>query len=337
MYCRAKPKYKRAHHTLLHADSGATASAASDVSARDTDVPATATETVTNIGEDASQVLLKIAPSLNANEIERHRRLRECEVSALRQAKLGQLGADHEPATIPGRSGIEVRPHRNVEEKRALKILNESSRFTGGDRKTGLLWRADASPLTDNYDSARSRLEGIERKLDSDAMLKEAYSAQICRLIDKGYAVQVERDNVPEQRWFLPHFAVLNPNKPGKIRSATAERNYSYGAATERRNRKSYDIRRDVVAGVRYLCAEQKHRTLCRRIPQVGRRDETRTLYGRLHLYCRFAEIARRLIEVVTRIHEDRNFRIRGWAMNSAELRQGKCSGFALGRLDCRA
>ncbi|GBP43067.1 hypothetical protein EVAR_96329_1 [Eumeta japonica] len=123
---RAKPcaKCKRAHHTLLHADSSATASAASDVPARDTDITATATETVMNIGEDASEVLLKIVPITVAcdnreidtyalldddgipvgqlrigcaksggtevhtkNQIERHRHLRECEVSALRQAK----------------------------------------------------------------------------------------------------------------------------------------------------------------------------------------------------------------------------------------------------------
>lgn len=43
---------------------------------------------------------------------------------------------------------------------------------------------------------------------------------EIQKLFDKGYAkkVTVEELNKAERVWFLPHFAVLNPNKPGKVR-----------------------------------------------------------------------------------------------------------------------
>jgi hypothetical protein len=43
---------------------------------------------------------------------------------------------------------------------------------------------------------------------------------RIAELVEKGYAREVtEPGEVKQGRtWYLPHFAVKNPNKPGKIR-----------------------------------------------------------------------------------------------------------------------
>ncbi|GBP32249.1 hypothetical protein EVAR_27673_1 [Eumeta japonica] len=155
--------------------------------------------------------------------IERHRYLRECEVSTLRQTKPLLLQGQDNWELITSQQlrrgrraayesvnyltdlhdqvkahfaldalGIVARPRRNIKEVRALKILNVMSRFIGGGRETDLLWWADAPPLTDNYDTVQTRLKVSKRN-------------------------SVERDSVPEQRWFLPHSAVLNSNKPGKV------------------------------------------------------------------------------------------------------------------------
>ncbi|GBP43066.1 hypothetical protein EVAR_96328_1 [Eumeta japonica] len=279
--------------------------------------------------------------------------------------------------------GIEVRPPRNIEEERALKILNESSRLTGGGWQTSLLWRADAPPLSDKYDSARSRLKGIERKIDSDAMLKEAYSAQIRRLIDKGYAVQIERDSVPEQRWFLSHFAVVNPNKPGKIQlvfDAAARHNgvslndrllsgpnllnpllgillkFRIGKVAvtgdiedmflrikiqERDRRAQLFLWRDdqtkepqifVMESIIFsatsspACAIFVLNKNAERYTDEYPEAVAAIKHGHYMDDCIYSvdspEIARRLIEDVKRIHGEGNFRIRGRATNSAELRE---------------
>lgn len=114
--------------------------------------------------------------------------------------------------------GISERERVCTDVKRANRILNDSTRYVGGRWETGLLWKNDETVFPDNYNAAKKRLVNIENKMDRDPDFAAAYTAQIEKLIESQYAVKVE--NVLETRncFFLPHFAVVNPNKPGKIR-----------------------------------------------------------------------------------------------------------------------
>ncbi|GBP08574.1 hypothetical protein EVAR_83021_1 [Eumeta japonica] len=53
--------------------------------------------------------------------------------------------------------------------------------------------------------------------MDRDAFAA-AYTAQIEKLIENGYARRLENRAQVRDCFFLPHFAVTNPNKPNKIR-----------------------------------------------------------------------------------------------------------------------
>ena len=57
--------------------------------------------------------------------------------------------------------------------------------------------------------------------MNKNADLKSSYSKTIQDDLDKGYIVKVPPHN-PSQRtdreWYLPHHAVVNPHKPGKVR-----------------------------------------------------------------------------------------------------------------------
>jgi transposase InsO family protein len=104
------------------------------------------------------------------------------------------------------------------EEEAATIIMDETTKQTSDGRwETGLLWKDDV-PLPNNYTGALSRLRSLERKLAKDKNLATSYQDKMHDLISKGYAVPSTTNEESPRKWYLPHFAVINPNKPGKIR-----------------------------------------------------------------------------------------------------------------------
>ncbi|GBP61414.1 hypothetical protein EVAR_37946_1 [Eumeta japonica] len=84
--------------------------------------------------------------------------------------------------------GITQRERENAEVKRASRILNDTTRRIGNKWETGLLWKEDDPRFPDNYNGARKRLTNIENKMDRDPAFAAAYTAQIEKLIENGYA-----------------------------------------------------------------------------------------------------------------------------------------------------
>ncbi|XP_073819921.1 uncharacterized protein [Musca autumnalis] len=104
---------------------------------------------------------------------------------------------------------------------RAKRILHETTKRIGDRFQTGLLWNKDEVKFPDSYPMAISRLEGIERKMKKDLNFSAAYREIIQKYIDKGYVRKLPPEEVrvsSERKWYLPHFGVINPNKPGKLR-----------------------------------------------------------------------------------------------------------------------
>jgi len=67
---------------------------------------------------------------------------------------------------------------------------------------------------------AVSRLHCTEKKLKRNPQLAEKYQNVIDNYVSKGHAQRMTREeaNVTTSKtWYLPHHAVLNPNKPGKV------------------------------------------------------------------------------------------------------------------------
>ena len=106
------------------------------------------------------------------------------------------------------------------EDRRAEKLLLKTTNWRGDRYETGL-WRSDKVSLPDNYMVALHRLKGMEEKLARQPATAVAYQRTFQEHVDKGYARKLnpEEERVKDQkRWFLPHHAVTNGNKPGKIR-----------------------------------------------------------------------------------------------------------------------
>ncbi|GBP98339.1 hypothetical protein EVAR_58245_1 [Eumeta japonica] len=161
---------------------------------------------------------------------DRHHHLNECHLEALRDARpLLLIGQDNWELITGsdvrrGKSGEPVASltglgeRENAEVKRASRILNDTTRRIGNKWETGLLWKEDDPRFPDNYNGARKRLTNIENKMDRDPAFAAAYTAQIEKLIENGYARRLENRAQVRDCFFLPHFAVTNPNKPNKIR-----------------------------------------------------------------------------------------------------------------------
>ena len=110
---------------------------------------------------------------------------------------------------------------RSLEDKRALQTLQETVKHVGDRYQVGLLWKTPDIEFPDNRAMAERRLCSTEKVLKRDNALAEKYKEIIDGYVAKGYARKLTPDEsvIPtKKQWFLPHHAVLNPNKPGKVR-----------------------------------------------------------------------------------------------------------------------
>ncbi|CAB4008456.1 Hypothetical predicted protein [Paramuricea clavata] len=107
------------------------------------------------------------------------------------------------------------------EDERAQKILDQTFTMKDGHYETGLLWKADDTVLPDNRKQAEKRLESLKRRFRKEPSLEQKYRSVMEDYFKKGYARRLSPDEVlasGPRKWYLPHFPVLNPNKPGKVR-----------------------------------------------------------------------------------------------------------------------
>ncbi|XP_055907255.1 uncharacterized protein LOC129942380 [Eupeodes corollae] len=109
---------------------------------------------------------------------------------------------------------------RSREDERALNIMKTTTTKLEDYRwQTGLLWKRDDTRLPDSKFAARQRLYLLEKKLDKDPVLRKAYGDIIDDYLQKKYLVNAEdKDLIGSKTWYLPHFPVINPMKPHKIR-----------------------------------------------------------------------------------------------------------------------
>ena len=111
---------------------------------------------------------------------------------------------------------------KSKEEKRALFILEKTTKHNGERYEVGFLWAEDELRLTNNYFSAYQQFLSMEKRLEKDIELKTAYKATIekdlegnfVRRLDDKEALQTEN----AMQWYLPHHPVKHPHKPGKVR-----------------------------------------------------------------------------------------------------------------------
>ncbi|XP_062701549.1 uncharacterized protein LOC134285208 [Aedes albopictus] len=117
-----------------------------------------------------------------------------------------------------------VKPNKIIlsqEDQRAQALLESFTRRTNNRYEAGLLWRYDKIRLPNSESMAVRRWKCLENRMNKDPTLAEALKQRINEHIDKGYVRKLTSDEINEPHarvWYLPVFAVVNPNKPDKIR-----------------------------------------------------------------------------------------------------------------------
>ncbi|XP_070855101.1 uncharacterized protein [Drosophila suzukii] len=112
-------------------------------------------------------------------------------------------------------------PVAGSDDARAQRILEDTTVKVGRRYQTGLLWKDDYAVLPRSYEMAHRRLINVEKKLKRNGQLALEYDRIIKGYVSKGYARELQQDEVAvtsDRLWYLPHFGVENPNKPGKVR-----------------------------------------------------------------------------------------------------------------------
>ncbi|XP_031356651.1 uncharacterized protein LOC116180680 [Photinus pyralis] len=109
----------------------------------------------------------------------------------------------------------------SVEDRRAVKMLEDTVKKVDGKWECGLLWKSDSVSLPESRHEAFSRLLANERRMKRDPEFCKMYHAKLQEYVDKKYITELttdEADKVTEKTYFIPHFGVFNVNKPGKLR-----------------------------------------------------------------------------------------------------------------------
>lgn len=107
-------------------------------------------------------------------------------------------------------------------DKRARKILEETTRRVSTRFETGLLWKSDNIEFPDSFPMAVRRLELLERKLDKDPSLRCRVHQKMDEYLAKGYCHPATSEELKlsdnKRVWYLPLCIVVNPKKPNKVR-----------------------------------------------------------------------------------------------------------------------
>ncbi|XP_036319769.1 uncharacterized protein LOC118734157 [Rhagoletis pomonella] len=106
-------------------------------------------------------------------------------------------------------------------EKQANAILKSTMRQLGNRYEVGLLWKTFPPQLPRSREMAVKRLISVESRMSRDEEFALRYKREIAKYVEKGYARKVTDEELNAshpQIWYLPHFAVFNPNKPSKLR-----------------------------------------------------------------------------------------------------------------------
>ena len=110
-------------------------------------------------------------------------------------------------------SNCDVTGH-SKEEQRAIKTLEQTTRFNGESYEVGLLWREDEMKWPNIFHSETGQLKSLEGRLQKDEKLKKRYQETSDTDVNAGYVQKVDQAELNETK----DKPFINPHKPKKVR-----------------------------------------------------------------------------------------------------------------------
>ena len=109
------------------------------------------------------------------------------------------------------------------EDRAAYDVMETRLCLDGGHYQLPLLWKDECQKqLPDNLPLARKRLFHLRNRLLEDEKLRKAYTEAIESYLSEGYAQEITEKDIQNAStvWYIPHHPVVNPSKPGKLKSS---------------------------------------------------------------------------------------------------------------------
>ncbi|XP_058828118.1 uncharacterized protein LOC131688011 [Topomyia yanbarensis] len=117
---------------------------------------------------------------------------------------------------------VEATAQESAEDKRAMEIMERTTKRIGERFQTGLLWKENKPQFPESIQMALRRNLQLERKLMKNPELYTKVRMQIEEYVEKGYAHLATKEELENteagKAWYLPINVVLEPKKPGKVR-----------------------------------------------------------------------------------------------------------------------
>jgi len=95
----------------------------------------------------------------------------------------------------------------------AISQCEQTMRTVENRYEIGIPWKDNKHELENNYEMAKRRLENTEKKLAKNTDLQKVYTETIEKYVEKGYVNKVQQFENDEQKWYLPHFPVVKPDR----------------------------------------------------------------------------------------------------------------------------
>ena len=108
----------------------------------------------------------------------------------------------------------------SVNDNEVMRRWDKTTKKKDGHYEVQIPFKQENERLPNNRPMAEKRQKQLELKLEKKPELKKQYKEAIDDLIEKGHAKEVPNEVINRSDgnvWYLPHFCVINPNKP-KIR-----------------------------------------------------------------------------------------------------------------------
>ena len=117
-------------------------------------------------------------------------------------------------------TSYDPKPSMSQNDKRALRIMEDSVQLKDGHYEIGLPWKSYPPQLENNMSVAERRLSLLKKRLQREPQVHEKYKVFMNDLLKNDYASKVENKDVNQQdiKWYLPHHPVFHPQKPDKVR-----------------------------------------------------------------------------------------------------------------------
>lgn len=113
------------------------------------------------------------------------------------------------------------KPGLSIEDRQFLGLMEETMvKNAAGNWTTPLPFKHQVEKLPESRPAAAKRLKSTCRLLERKPEMKQHYLTFMQGVLDKNLAEPVPVDDLKDDKphWYLPHFGVYHPQKPGKVR-----------------------------------------------------------------------------------------------------------------------